>query len=120
MQIGCERRLLTGVAADMLPRPRGRFGCVRAFDGNAGFSGKTPERGYGEFRRATKTMRMADTRALRLPLAGLPQFADAAFDQIPFQHAEVLDEQDAISGGRFRDRRRERAGLRRASHTFHP
>jgi len=31
-----------------------------------------------------------------LPLAGLPQFADAAFDQVPFQHAEVLDKQDAV------------------------
>src|SRR6266436_4218150 len=32
----------------------------------------------------------------RLPLAGLPQFADAAFDQVPLEHAEVLDKKDAV------------------------
>jgi hypothetical protein len=26
-----------------------------------------------------------------LPLAGFPQFADPAFDQVPLEHAEVLD-----------------------------
>jgi len=43
------------------------------FDGNAGFSGKPPERGYGpNSRRATKkTMRMAGTPRYGLPLAGL-------------------------------------------------
>jgi hypothetical protein len=30
------------------------------------------------------------------PVAGLPQFADPALDQVSFQHAEVLDEKHAV------------------------
>src|ERR1700676_4912704 len=96
VQIGRERRLFYGRAAYILPPPARpvRLG-DDGFDGNACFGGKTPERGYGKFRRATKDDAHGG-HPRGLPLAGLPQFADTAFDQVPFEHAEMLDEKDAV------------------------
>src|SRR5713101_3141570 len=43
-----------------------------------------------------KIMRIRRSTQRRLPLAGLPQFADAALDQVPFEHAQMLEEEDPI------------------------
>ena len=89
-----------------------------SFHGYAGLGSETPERGNGKFWRATKddahrghprgsnisaglhaSLEEFSVNARPtpvLPLAGLPQFANAAFDQVSLEHAEVLDEQDSV------------------------
>src|ERR1700730_1827353 len=120
MQVLSERHFFNRRGADLLPAAAWT---VRlrddSFDGNAGLGGKAPERGYSEFRRATKDDAHKDLCALfsylagckrsphpisgrlqvqpaPLPIAGLPQFADSAFNQISLEHAEVLQKKNAV------------------------
>jgi len=67
MQIGCERRLFDRRAADALPSAARPSGCVMtASTEMPGSAESRRSEGTRNSRRATNTMRMAGTRALRI------------------------------------------------------
>ena len=67
------------------------------FDRNSRALRELPEGRHCEFRRATENdAQRSHRREGELPLAGLPQFADPAFDQVSLEHAEMLKEENPV------------------------
>ena len=65
---------------------------------NSGSASRRRSEGTANSGVPQKTMRMVHpvSADAGLPVAGFSQFADAALDQVALEHAQVLDEQDAV------------------------
>src|SRR4029077_12939451 len=86
----------TGEAEISWPRPRGRSGCViTAAISISGCARRRMNVGTAKCGVPQKRMRMVSP-ARALPLALFPKLLDFAFYEVALQHAQMLDEENAV------------------------